>query len=156
VTIPTPVAPGLELAFRADVVVAPVVDLGVTAAGHRRFVPILGGRFEGALAGEVQPGGADVQLLRADGAVEVEATYVVRTDGGDLVLVRSRGVRAGPPGVVEALLAGADVDPAAYYFRVALRLETGAPALAPLQDRIFVGSAVRTADHVRYDAYQVT
>jgi hypothetical protein len=69
---------------------------------------------------------------------------------------RTSGVRSGPPEVLAALLRGEAVDPGAYYFRVAVYLETSAPRLAALERSIFVASAVRGADSVAYTAYRVT
>ena len=54
------------------------------------------------------------------------------------------------------MLRGQPVDPSAYYFRVAVYLETSAPRLAALERSIFVASAIRGADSVRYTAYRVT
>ena len=65
-------------------------------------------------------------------------------------------MRSGPPAVLAALLAGEQVDPAAYYFRVAVYLETAAVRLSYLERSIFVASAVRGADSVAYTAYRVT
>jgi hypothetical protein len=65
-------------------------------------------------------------------------------------------VRSGPPEVLAALLRGEAVDPAEYYFRVAVHLETSAPRLAALERSVFVASAVRGADSVAYTAYRVT
>jgi hypothetical protein len=148
--------PGLEPAFRAEVVVGDVLDLGKTSAGHRRVVPILGGTVTGAVVADVLPGGQDLQLVRPNGTVEVSADYALRTAVGDLVLVHSRGLRSGPPGIVEALLAGAAVDPADYYFRLTLSLETTAAPLAWLQERILVAVAARTAGLVTYQAYALS
>ncbi len=148
--------PALEPAFFVDAQLGPLEDHGATRAGHRRVVPITGGSISGAIEGEILPGGADWQVVRADGAVEVDAQYSARTASGSLVLIRAVGVRSGAPEVLEALLAGEPVDPSRYYFRTAIRIETSDPALAPLQDALFVGAAVREADRVTYTAYRVT
>jgi hypothetical protein len=58
--------------------------------------------------------------------------------------------------VLAALLRGEDADPASYYFRVAVYLETSAPRLAFLERSLFVAAAVRGADSVSYTAYRVT
>jgi len=160
----TPVAPvpGLEPAFTVDARLGPVEDHGLTRAGHRRVVPIAGGRVDGLLDGEIQldgeilPGGADWQVVRPDGTVEIDTRYSARTPAGEHVHFRTSGVRSGPPSVLAALLRGEDVDPASYYFRVAVYLETSAPRLAFLERSIFVASAVRGADSVSYTAYRVT
>jgi len=160
----TPVAPvpGLEPAFTVDARLGPLEDHGVTRAGHRRVVPIAGGRVGGLpdgetrLDAEILPGGADWQVVRPDGSVEIDTRYSARTAAGEHVHFRTSGVRSGPPSVLAALLRGEDVDPAAYYFRVAVYLETSAPRLAFLERSIFVASAVRGADSVSYVAYRVT
>ena len=85
------VAPAAELAFEAVVDVGEMYDLGFGPLGHRRIVPILGGRFQGpAIAGVVLPGGADRQLLRADGIRLLEAVYELRTDEGAVLSVTNR------------------------------------------------------------------
>ena len=65
------------------------------------------------------PGGADWQILRPDGAADLEARYTIQTDDGALIYVVSRGVRHGPPEVLARLNRGERVDPALYYFRTA-------------------------------------
>lgn len=151
----TPV-PRLEPAFLVEVRLGPLEDHGMTRAGHRRVIPILGGTVSGAIDAEILPGGADWQVVRADGAVEVEARYSARTAGGSLVLLHASGVRSGPPEVLAALLRAEPVDPADYYFRTVVRVEASDPALAHLQDVLFLAAAVREADRVTYTAYRVT
>ena len=154
-TLVAPV-PGLEPAFTVDARLGPLEDHGVTRAGHRRVVPVAGGRVRGLLDAEILPGGADWQVVRPDGTIEIDTRYSARTAAGEHVHFRTSGVRSGPPSVLAALLRGEDVDPAAYYFRVAVYLETSAPRLAFLERSIFVASAVRGADSVSYVAYRVT
>jgi hypothetical protein len=166
----SPVAPvpGLEPAFTVDARLGPMEDHGMTRAGHRRVFPIAGGRvsppvsgtgdgpFGGLLEAEILPGGADWQIVRPDGSIEIDTRYSARTPAGEFVHFRTSGVRSGPPAVLAALLRGEPVDPAEYYFRVAVYLETSAPRLAVLQRSVFVASAVRGADSVAYTAYRVT
>ena len=149
-------APGLEPAFDVVVDLGPLEDHGMTRAGHRRVIPIVGGSITGAVEAEILPGGADWQVVRSDGAVEVSALYSARTTGGALILLSSTGVRSGPPDVLDALLRGEPVDPADYYFRTLIRIETSEPALAALQDVLFIAAAARAANQVTYTAYRVT
>jgi hypothetical protein len=151
-----PVTPQLERLFRAVVEIASPISVGVTPFGERRIIPITGGRFEGEkLAGEVLPGGADWQLVRADGTALLEARYTLRTRDGALVYVRNRGVRSGPPEVLARLRAGEEVDPASYYFRTTPTFETGAPQYAWLNDLVAVCSAARAASAVTLDFFAV-
>jgi hypothetical protein len=154
--------PGLEPAFTVDARLGPLEDHGMTRAGHRRVVPIAGGRVgslpdgQTRLDAEILPGGADWQVVRPDGTIEIDTRYSARTPAGEHLHFRTAGVRSGPPDVLAALLRGEEVDPASYYFRVAVYLETSAPRLAFLERSIFIASAVRGADSVSYTAYRVT
>jgi hypothetical protein len=166
--IPVAPVPSLEPAFTVDARLGLLEDHGVTRAGHRRVFPIAGGRAAAVAGGsldaaaggpfeaEILPGGADWQLVRPDGSIEIDTRYSARTPAGEFVHFRTSGVRSGPPAVLAALLRGEAVDPAEYYFRVAVYLETSAPRLAVLERSLFVASAVRGAGTVAYTAYRVT
>ncbi|MGV9372396.1 DUF3237 family protein [Micromonospora tulbaghiae] len=151
-----PPVPGLEAAFEVEARLGVLEDHGTTRAGHRRVVPIVGGRVTGLFEADILPGGADWQVVRPDGAIEIDTRYSARTADGGHVYIRTFGVRSGRPAVLEALLRGEEVDPAEYYFRLGVRLETSVPALALLEQSVFVASAIREADRVRYTAYRVT
>lgn len=151
-----PAVPGLEAAFDVTVELGPLEDHGQTRVGHRRVIPIIGGTISGGLDAVIEPGGADWQILRVDGCIEVDGRYCARTPQDELLYLQVTGVRSGPPSVLEALLRGDAVDPSAYYFRTTLSIETSAPRLAHLQQSLFVASCVRGASSVRYTAYRVT
>ena len=152
-----PIAPGLELLARFHVELEPIQDLGVTPWGHRRIIPIAGGSFDGPrLRGEVLPGGADWQIVHEDGSATIDTRYSLRTHDDALIHIRTQGIRSGPPDVLAAVANGVDVDPALYYFRVVVLLETGAAPYDWLNRAVVLGSAQRLPDAVRYDAYRVT
>lgn len=148
--------PGLERAFDVQAGLGPLEDHGMTRACYCRVIPIASGQVSGLFDAQILPGGADWQLVRPDGTIEIDTRYSARTPAGEYVHFRTSGVRSGPPHILEALLRGDPVDPSEYYFRVAVYLETSAPRLAALQLSIFVASAIREADHVYYTAYRVT
>jgi len=149
-------SPGLRFAFMVKVKVAPVIDFGITSVGHRRVVDILGGEISGPrLNGEILPGGADWQVVRPDGAIHVEARYTIRAASGGLIYVRNDGVRVASPDVLAALGRGEIVDPASYYFRTSPRFETSDPALAWMQDAVFVGVATRATSGVAIGFHEV-
>lgn len=150
-----PSIPTLTPSFDVEVTLAPLEDYGVTRAGHRRIIPILGGSITGEMEAEVLPGGADWQIARADGAFEIDGRYSARTAEGELVYLQVAGVRSGPADVLDAFGRGEDVDPSAYYFRTAITIETSAPRLAHMQDKIYIASCIREANAVRYTAYCV-
>ncbi len=149
-------SPTLDFAFLLRVSVAPALELGETRAGRRRIIPITGGTVEGPrLAGRVLPGGADWQIVRADGCAELEARYTLEAADGALISVINRGLRHGAPEVVAKLMAGEPVDPTAYYFRCTPVFETAAPAQQWLTRTVFVGSGVRRPDAVQIAVYAV-
>src|SRR3954471_6359749 len=58
---------------------ANILDLGPAPFGHRLVVNLLGGTVSGAkLNGRVLPGGADWQIMAADGALDIHARYTSR------------------------------------------------------------------------------
>jgi len=137
-------APELAFAFEVVVQVGPPLVVGPGACGTRRIVAILGGTFEGpALQGRVLPGGADWQIIHADGLSQLDTRYTLETDSGDLIYVQNRGIRHAPAEVMERLLAGEPVDPAQVYFRTTPVFETAAPSLQWLTRSVFVGTGER-------------
>jgi hypothetical protein len=146
--------PRWQALMQLSVEVGDMLPIGAVAQGERRMVPITGGRFEGAgelssWRGRVLPGGADWQLLRADGVLEVDARYVLEDEAGQRVQVVSQGLRHGPPEVIAALARGEAVEPQAYYFRTAMRFETAAGPLSRLNRVVAVGVGAREARVVR-------
>lgn len=77
--------------FTVDV--AEIIDLGETAIGRRRMVPITGGTVSGLIGNGVVLTGADWQYLHPDGTISLDAHYVIKLDSGELVEVESRGTR---------------------------------------------------------------
>jgi len=146
----------LDFAFTANVMVSAPLELGATHLGRRRIIAITGGSVDGPrLLGKVLPGGADWQIIRADGTAELEARYTIAAEDGALISVMNRGFRHGPPEVMRQLLAGERVDPARYYFRCAPVFETAAPAHQWLTRTIFVASGARHPDRVELRFYGV-
>lgn len=151
-----PAVPGLEAAFQVEARLGPPEDHGTTRAGHRRVVPIIGGRVSGLFDADILPGGADWQVIRPDGVIEIDTRYSARTADGTHIYLRTSGIRSGAPEVLEALLRGDPVDPSDYYFRLVVQLETADPRLAEVEHSLFVASAIREANTVRYTAYRLT
>ena len=124
-------APGLRFAFAIKAKVAPIQDLGQTARGHRRIIDILGGEVHGPrLEGEILPGGADWQIVRPDGTIEVVARYTIKAKSGALIYVQNEGLRVATPEIVARMSKGERVPIDSYYFRTAPKFETADPACA--------------------------
>ena len=149
-------APGLRFAFAIKARVGPIQDLGQTARGHRRIVDILGGEVAGpTLAGEILPGGADWQVVRPDGTIEVVARYTIRSSAGALIHAQNEGLRVAAPAVVARMSRGEAVPLDSYRFRTAPRFETAEPALKWLERATFVGVAARAPDRVAIGVHEV-
>jgi hypothetical protein len=141
---PAPQPPRLTLAMTLRVEVGPPMELGEVPRGRRRIIPILGGTFEGPnIRGKVLPGGADWQIVRADGLAELDTRYALQTEQGSVIYIQNAGMRHAPPEVTKKLLAGEAVDPAQVYFKTVPAFETGAPELQWLTRAIFVGTGER-------------
>ena len=141
--------PHLQFFCELAVEVGVPIEVGRTLRGLRRMIPITGGQARGdGWTARVLPGGADYQLVVGDTLAELQAHYVLETDGGDRIYVRNQAIRHAPAEVTARLLRGEPVDPAQVYFRCVPALETGSPALAWINERLFVGSGVRRPQQV--------
>ncbi len=148
--------PQLEFLMRIAAEVGELQTMGGGPLGERRVVAITGGTFEGpALKGEIVPGGADWQIVRADGVLDIDARYALRTEAGALIRVVSQGYRHGPPEVLAALARGEVVPANRYFFRTVMRFETGDAALLWLNRTIAVATAERRARQVLLEAWRL-
>ena len=140
---------GTAFRIRIDVGVSTPLDFGQTQTGHRRIIPIAGGIVSGPrLQGRVLPVGADWQILRSDGAADLDARYIIQTDSGALISVVNHGVRHGPAEVLARINRGERVDPGSYYFRSVASFETSAPECEWLTLAIVIGVGERHPDKV--------
>jgi hypothetical protein len=147
--------PAFEFLFTLTAEVGAITSLGAAPLGERRVVQITGGRFEGPqLRGEVLPG-ADWQIVRSDGAIDLDARYAIRDERGGIVQVVSQGMRHGPPDVLAQLARGEDVAADRYFFRTIMRFETGAKELAFLNKTIAIATAARKAQQVELQAWRL-
>lgn len=73
-----------------DVRLGPVREVGATPAGYRRVIPIVGGTVSGGIEGRVLPGGADWNLVGADGSGHLWARYELELADGVIVSVTNR------------------------------------------------------------------
>jgi hypothetical protein len=149
--------PLLTRILRVEATLGDVVDVGDVPQGRRRIVPLTGGTFVGPeLNGTLVPGAsADWQLVLPDDTTLGDIRYTLLTDRGDLLYVRSQGVRHGSADVLARLGRGEQVEPSEYVFRTSTRIETSTPDLDWLNKGVFVGVAGRQPKTVIYEVYLV-
>jgi hypothetical protein len=144
-----------EPIFRVHAEVADIRHFGRTPYGDRRVIDITGGRVEGPkLNGRILPG-ADWQIVLPDGTADLTARYGIETDTGARVLVRSDGLRHGPPDVLAAIARGEAVAPDRYYFRTVMRFEAADPAVDWLNRIIAIARGARDRNAVRLEVFEV-
>jgi hypothetical protein len=107
------------------------------------------------MTGVVAPGGADWQIARADGALDIEAHYSLLLDDGARVEIVSSGLRDGAPEVLARLGRGELVDPSDYFFRTFIRFQTGAARLESLNRTMAVAIGARRRSSVELTLYRV-
>src|ERR1700736_1795985 len=149
--------PQLTRIFRLEASLGEALDVGNVAQGRRRIVPLTGGTFAGPeLKGTLLAGAsADWQIVLPDGTALGDIRYTLQTDHGDLLYVRSQGVRHGSPEVLARLGRGEEVDASEYVFRTATQIETAAPDLDWLNKGVFISVAGRQVGGVIYGVYLV-
>jgi hypothetical protein len=149
--------PRLRQIYRLEASLAQPLDFGAATRGHRRIVPLAGGRFTGPeLNGELLPGGsADWQIVLDDGTALGDIRYTLQTDSGALLYVQSRSVRHGTAEVLGRLARGEAVEASEYTFRTATQIETAAPGLEWLNKGVFIGVGGRQPAGVVYEVYLV-
>ena len=133
-----------------------VMEITASVSKARRVIPITGGTVSGpGIQGIVLPAGADFQVVRPDGTLELTARYVLQTSDGALIYVDNQGLRNGPPELMEKMRQGEAVDPSAIYFRAVPRFETENPAYEWLTRSIFVCTAERFPQQVKLTIYRL-
>jgi muconolactone delta-isomerase len=120
-------APRLTQVYRLEAALGQPQELGDTTKGHRRIVPLTAGTFTGpGISGKLLPGAsADWQVVLPDGTALGDVRSTLQPDRGELLYVRSWGIRHGSAEVLARLGRGEDVDASEYSFRSATRIETG-------------------------------
>lgn len=146
-----------EFAFTAYVKVAAPIVIGQGADGLRRYVPITGGEVQGPLLkGTVLAAGGDLQVFRtADDVLDLEASYILESDGVKISVVNS-GYRHGPAEVIARMARGEAVAATEYYFRTSARLDAPKGSKYEWVNKtLFITTAERQSDLVLVHFYRV-
>ncbi|MBW8268731.1 DUF3237 domain-containing protein [Caldovatus aquaticus] len=146
-----------EFLFRMALEVGAPQVVGGVRGGELRIVPVTGGRIEGPqLKGEVLPAtAADWLRVEPDGTAHMDVRLTLRLASGALVYMHYTGVRTAAPEVLARLGRGEAVAPSEYYFRTAIRFETGDAEFGWLNRLLAVGVGQRPPAGPVYDVYAV-
>ena len=149
--------PRLTKVYRLEASLGEPLDLGETAHGHRRIVPLSGGTFSGAeISGKLLSGAsADWQIVLPDGTTLGDIRYTLQTAGGDLLYVESHSIRHGSVDVLARLGRGEDVEANEYTFRASTQIETAGADLDWLNKGVFISVGGRQPGGVIYETYLV-
>ncbi|MEJ2247508.1 MAG: DUF3237 domain-containing protein [Acidobacteriota bacterium] len=81
--------------FEANLKLDQTYEVGRTPYGQRDVFVIQGGTISGQkITGSVIPGGLDFQLSFSNGGMEIEEIFVLQTDDGKYIYMRSAGTAA--------------------------------------------------------------
>ena len=123
--------------------------------GSRRVDSFRAGTFSGRAFNATLLAGSDALLFRADGVVQPDVRLVLRTDDDAIVYVNYRGLRHGPPEVMQSIARGEVVPPDSYYLRTSLFFETGAQPYRWLNGVLAVGVGRREPGEAVYEVYEI-
>ncbi len=130
--------------------------LGATPGAYRRIGVVPGGSFEGdRLSGAVLDGGSDWQTVRGDGATTLDVRLVLKTTDEALIGMTYRGLRHGPPEIIDRIEKGEVVDPSSYYFRTNPLFETSSPKYDWINRIVAIGIGHRQADGPIYSIFEI-
>lgn len=130
--------------------------LGASPLGQRRLDRLDKGHFKGPkIEAEIVAGGMDLLLGGADGALRPDVRLVLKLDDGETLLIVYRGVRHGPPEVMQRIAKGEQVSPHEYYLRTGLVFETASRKYDWMNRAIGVGVGRRAPGAVFYDVFEI-
>jgi hypothetical protein len=147
--------PSLKKVASAEIEVAAPMVVGHTRLGRRQFIPIKGGKITGEINGNIIDGGADSQIIRANGRTDLSARYVIETNDGELIYIENNGIRQVSERFRDRASKGEIIDPEHVYFRTVPTFETSSEKYEWLENALFVGAALRTETKVVLDIYKV-
>ena len=132
-------AASLKEAFRVNVQLSPMMDVGLVPGGYRRIFPIIGGTFEGPrIKATIFPIGADWNLVQPDGMMFVSARYCMQTDDGAMISVLNEGYARLDAEMQELIKTLGMPSPDKWYSKTQPRFEVSDPKYDWLTQSVFV------------------
>ena len=129
--------------------------VGDNPNGRLRIDRLDAGHFKGPRIDGRIVMGADLLLGGKDGALRPDVRVVVALDDGEHLLIQYRGVRHGPPAVMERIARGEDVAPNEYYLRTVHTYETASQKYDWMNRIVAVGVGRREPGAAVYDMFEV-
>jgi hypothetical protein len=129
--------------------------LGASPLGQRRLDRLEKGHFRGPKVQAEILAGMDLLLGGADGAMRPDVRLVLKLDDGETLLIVYRGVRHGPPEVMQRIAKGEQVSPSEYYLRTGIVFETASAKYGWLNRIVGVGVGRREPTAAVYDVFEV-
>ncbi len=134
---------------------AAVKNIGKTANGVRRIVPITGGRFFGERLNGKVLSGADWVLNRHDGVMVIDVRLILLTENGANIYLTYQGRFLASSGAMNRFLQGEVLDKVDYSLDISARFECGNPAYEWLNDVIAVGNGEQTKSGPIYQIFEI-
>lgn len=142
--------------FTVHIALGSPINIGPVPGGYRRVIPILGGRVEGeGFTGRVLESGADWQLIKPQGHIDLDARYVLEIEAGEYVYISNIGRRFLTPEACADLVAGRPVDQSKAVSKGLTTMESGSPRLAWLNSQKFRPKGKRGPDGIELGFYRL-
>ena len=129
--------------------------LGASPLGQRRLDRLERGHFKGPKIQAEIVAGMDLLLGGADGAMRPDVRLVLKLDDGETLLIVYRGVRHGPPEVMQRIAKGEQVPPHEYYLRTGLVFETASRKYDWMNRIVAVGVGRREPGAAVYNVFEI-
>jgi hypothetical protein len=129
--------------------------LGASPLGQRRLDRLEKGHFRGPKVQAEIVAGMDLLLGGADGAMRPDVRLVLQLDDGETLLTVYRGVRHGPPEVMQRIAKGEPVAAHEYYLRTGIVFETASAKYGWLNRIVGVGVGRREPTAAVYDVFEI-
>jgi len=129
--------------------------LGASPLGQRRLDRLEKGHFRGPKVQAEIVAGMDLLLGGADGAMRPDVRLVLQLDDGETLLTVYRGVRHGPPEVMQRIAKGEPVAAHEYYLRTGIVFETSSAKYGWLNRIVGVGVGRREPTAAVYDVFEI-
>jgi len=129
--------------------------LAASPLGQRRLDRLEKGHFRGPKVQAEIVAGMDLLLGGADGAMRPDVRLVLKLDDGETLLTVYRGVRHGPPEVMQRIAKGEPVAAHEYYLRTGIVFETASAKYGWLNRIVGVGVGRREPTAAVYDVFEI-